>query len=93
MQYALILAAYSNALNTLNILLQHKDILVDAADKKGRTALHYATACGYLDIVISLLKKGANPNYCDKDNKSPLDIAEENGHKEALEYMRTPVFY
>lgn len=34
---------------------------VEATDKNGRTALHYAAAIGNLNIFEELVKEGANP--------------------------------
>jgi len=45
--------------------------LVNAQDKYGYTALHYAAQGGHVSIVIFLLSKGANPN-ADSCGATPL---------------------
>ena len=48
--------------------------LVDHVDKQGRTALHYACVSGRLESVKLLLEAGANPNFKDCKNGTPLGM-------------------
>nr|XP_044997692.1 acyl-CoA-binding domain-containing protein 6 isoform X4 [Jaculus jaculus] len=43
----------------------------DEEDNEGQTALHYAAACEFLDIVELLLQSGADPTLRDQDGCMP----------------------
>ncbi|MEN6465765.1 MAG: ankyrin repeat domain-containing protein, partial [Syntrophaceae bacterium] len=62
-------------------VISQKDVNVRYG--KGNTLLHYAANRGYRDIVELLLKKGANINAGDNDNRTPLH--------EAMAYRRYDV--
>lgn len=47
----------------LRILLEHKELDVDAYDESGWTPLHVATESGFEAGVILLLQYGANLNF------------------------------
>jgi ankyrin repeat protein len=49
-----------------------------------RSALHYACACGSIDVVRAILKKGANPNVIDKYKATPAHDAANAGHFDVL---------
>jgi ankyrin repeat protein len=44
-------------------------------DERGRTALHYAAAIGYSDVVKLLAERGAELSVVDTDGVTPLDAA------------------
>jgi ankyrin repeat protein len=48
---------------------------VDERDERGRTALHYAAAAGYTDVVKRLVERGADATVADVDGVTPLDAA------------------
>jgi ankyrin repeat protein len=48
---------------------------IDARDARGRTALHYAAAVGYTDVVKLLVERGADLRVADADGVTPLDAA------------------
>lgn len=48
---------------------------IDTPNKKGRTALHYASEFGNLETIRILVSKGANLEVQDKDGKLPVDLA------------------
>ena len=54
--------------------------------KKG-TPLHFACAKGYLKIVELLLQAKANPNIRDRDQCTPLDLAQLFGHFQVAEKL------
>jgi ankyrin repeat protein len=54
--------------------------LINHADDKGRTALHFASAGGHLSIVKCLLKHAADPNMTDFNGSSPLHLAVIGNH-------------
>ena len=54
----------------------------NAADRDGRTALHFAAHRGVRpDIVRSLLEAGADPHRRDVAGRTPRDYAEKKGHR------------
>jgi ankyrin repeat protein len=58
-------------------LLECKDVNADLKSVHGYTALHIACNFNCKRFVGLLLQKGADPNLCDRLNKSPLHIAVE----------------
>ncbi|XP_027273143.1 acyl-CoA-binding domain-containing protein 6 isoform X2 [Cricetulus griseus] len=46
----------------------------DEEDNEGQTALHYAAACEFLDIVELLLQSGADPTIRDQDDCLPEEV-------------------
>jgi ankyrin repeat protein len=73
----LAVAARFNALPILRLLLQAPDILIDARDEEGVTALGRAAQTGHEDCVLELLNHKAN-RYIGK--KKPVDLALASGH-------------
>ena len=57
--------------------------------KRPLTALHVASALGFLDIVVELLRAGASQSMVDDDGFTPLRLAEENGCEEVAGVLRT----
>jgi ankyrin repeat protein len=55
--------------------------------RAGWTPLHYAAAFGYLDLIESLMAKGASPEALDESGASPLDAAREAGQQQALRLL------
>lgn len=49
-------------------------------DEDGRTALHFASANGRIEVVQELLKLGADASLVDKKGLMPLDSAQRGGH-------------
>jgi cytohesin len=75
--------------NDLVSLLLSKGIDKEAADTKfGRTALHYAARAGHGAVVRTLMTNGANENATDKAGKTPVQLAEEGGHRGLMTAMK-----
>ena len=90
--YALILAAASqNSVSELQDLLDEKPWYINKPSSSGETALHKAAAKGSLDCVKLLVHRGANVNLIDKQGRTPLLTAWENGQFECHKYMLTSV--
>jgi ankyrin repeat protein len=53
-------------------------------EKTQRSALHYAAACGSLEVCRLILKKGGNPNCLDRKKSTPAHEAAAGGHFEIL---------
>lgn len=86
--YALILSAASqNAISELQEFLDKKPSYINKPSSSGETALHKAAAKGYLDCIKLLIERGANANVVDKQGRTPLLVAWENGHLECHKYM------
>lgn len=49
-------------------------------DENGKTLLHWAAKKAHSEITKLLMAKGANPNSVDKDGKTPLDYAYNDGN-------------
>ncbi len=48
---------------------------MNAAGPKGRTALHYAAAAGFLEVMTILLEHGADYRIRDQQGETPLALA------------------
>jgi ankyrin repeat protein len=78
-QSVLQIASRARQSNIVGLILDlYKDIgrtdLIDHVDKQGKTSLHYACKSGRLESVKLLLEAGADPNYKDSKNVTPLDM-------------------
>lgn len=60
---------------------------VNAKNKNGDTALHFALVNGNTDVARFLIKKGADYNTANNKGKTPIEIAVENGYETVLELM------
>ena len=52
-----------------------KETHVNAVDEDGQTSLHYASYNGHFETVKLLIKKGADPNFENKGEMTPLQLA------------------
>ena len=87
---ALHLAAMNNKRLFVSMLLWGEaDPL--AVNEKGNTALHEAAQMGHVPVIYIILQNGGEPSkdVKNKDGKTPLDLARENGHQEAAECIET----
>lgn len=70
-------------------LLLSKELDKNLADTKfKRTPLHYAAAAGFGSAVRNLLMNGADETRVDTNGKTPIDLAEANGHRGLAAAMR-----
>jgi ankyrin repeat protein len=56
---------------------------VNAANREGKTALHYAAAASHLDVMAVLLDNGADPSIKDHKGETALSLAHLSGKTEA----------
>jgi len=57
---------------------------VNAVDKTGGSALHYATISGDMDLIVPLLNAGADPNAENQNGVTPLHLAALYGDVETI---------
>jgi tetratricopeptide (TPR) repeat protein len=75
--------------NDMVTLLLSKELDKNLADTKyKRTPLHYAAASGFGATVRNLMMNGANESATDVNGKTPIDLAEANGHRGLAAAMR-----
>jgi ankyrin repeat protein len=70
-------AASVNSKKALALLLKKDLAQVNAANKKGDTALHEAARYGSVETIKTLLKAGAKKDLKNNEGKTPLDLATE----------------
>ncbi|EDQ87959.1 uncharacterized protein MONBRDRAFT_9363 [Monosiga brevicollis MX1] len=69
------LAAGNGHANVLKVLARCPGIALDACDRNGRTALHWAAAAGHQACVAALLAFGADPSIVDQNGAVARDYA------------------
>jgi ankyrin repeat protein len=60
---------------------------INAFDKHGRAAIHYAVRGRHVVVIEALLKAGCNPDIQDQDGATPLILASQNGQVEAARVL------
>ncbi|XP_047443781.1 arf-GAP with coiled-coil, ANK repeat and PH domain-containing protein 2-like isoform X6 [Mugil cephalus] len=83
----LIMAVQGGSLVTCEFLLQNA-ANVNQQDAQGRGPLHHATTLGHTGQVCLFLKRGANQNAADIDEKTPLTIAVEAANADIVTLLR-----
>jgi cytohesin len=69
------------------MLLDDGALVNHISEGSGSTALYSAASFGKGDIVELLLKRGANPNLCGTNRKTPYQAASENGFSEVAKQL------
>lgn len=75
----LMVAAKVGRLDMCELLLSSPDIVVNAADMEGNTALHFAAARCHASLVMLFLEKGARLNLVNKQYNTPLHLCAIHG--------------
>src|SRR5262245_33294409 len=83
----LVLAASSNCLDAIDVLLAH-GADVNAADENGTTALMHAAGLGFAKIVQRLLDKGADLDRTNKDRQSAWLMAAMGNQIEVVDIFK-----
>uniref|UniRef100_A0A8C2XEL6 Arf-GAP with coiled-coil, ANK repeat and PH domain-containing protein n=1 Tax=Cyclopterus lumpus TaxID=8103 RepID=A0A8C2XEL6_CYCLU len=83
----LIMAVQGGSLVTCEFLLQNA-ANVNQQDAQGRGPLHHATMLGHTGQVCLFLKRGANQNAADIDEKTPLTIAVDAANADIVTLLR-----
>lgn len=63
-------------------------LLANGGGQEAGHALHGATAFGHTDMARWLLAQGADPNSRNWQDKTPLQVAQANGHEELAAVLR-----
>uniref|UniRef100_A0A8C6TFK1 Arf-GAP with coiled-coil, ANK repeat and PH domain-containing protein n=1 Tax=Neogobius melanostomus TaxID=47308 RepID=A0A8C6TFK1_9GOBI len=82
-----LIQAVSNALAACEFLLQN-GANVNQADSNGRGPLHHGTILGHTGLVCLFLKRGADYNAKDKNQKDPITIAVDNANADIVTLLR-----
>ncbi|KAG7274115.1 hypothetical protein CRUP_028823 [Coryphaenoides rupestris] len=83
----LIMAVQGGSLVTCEFLLQNA-ANVNQQDALGRAPLHHATILGHTGQVCLFLKRGANQNAADMEEKTPLSMAVEAANADIVTLLR-----
>ena len=76
-------AVLHQSTNIIHRCLKSKYLCVDVIDAMGWSALHYAAAKNYCDIISDLVKFGANICLKTDEGYLPINVAQKFGHREA----------
>ena len=85
---ALIYASANGHLDILRYLLARPEILVNAKDKEGKTALIHAVFYARKETISILLNNKANPNARTNVDESALGFALKGGRPEIVSLLR-----
>ena len=84
---ALIISAYHDKISCLKILLENGADPDIKDEKRGQTALMYAARKNKVDIAVELIMKGANDNILDNEQKSALQLAQEENNEDVIKFL------
>jgi ankyrin repeat protein len=84
---ALVTAAYGRDLQCIRLVLEKSKPDVNATDSDGWTSLTIASFNGDSQIVMDLLRHGADPALKDKEGKTAVQRAQENESTEAISLL------
>ena len=82
-----IMAEVGNTDEVSRLLKQGADIHAKKMNKSGKTALHFASKKGHIEMVRLLIDKGADTNTRDKYGLTPLHLASMEGHTEIVRLL------
>lgn len=83
---ALHFAVGRNNLSAVDFLLSHK-ARVDVADKHGLTVLHLAAWSGSFEIMLMLVKAGADQRAKSQEGMNALHLAAQNNNLHIVDYL------
>ena len=65
-----------------------RGLLVTVRDGQQRTALHCAAGGGHLELVVELMRRGAEIAAQDADGLTAAELAEARGHTQIVEAIK-----
>lgn len=77
-------AARAGHVDMINLLVNQFQANVWAEDCLGRQALHFAAQVGISEVVMLLVKLGADPNQAGRHQMTPLHYAAKEGHTDVV---------
>ncbi|MDP0561760.1 MAG: ankyrin repeat domain-containing protein [Candidatus Endonucleobacter sp. (ex Gigantidas childressi)] len=83
----LFMAVSQNNCSVVQCLIDHKALINEIVD--GVSPLHLAVLNGDMDVIKYLCENGADINNKHDNNKSPFDVAKDEGKKEIVTYFKT----
>jgi hypothetical protein len=86
---SLMFASQFGHLEVARLLIEHGANVNAATTNDGLTSLMLASMGGHLEVVRLLIKHGANENAKSVNGKTAIDIAEENGRENVVEFLRS----
>jgi ankyrin repeat protein len=90
----LMAASYEGHMDVLELLLAHGCGDIDQQlFSSGHTALHWACVYARAGVVEVLLGAGADPHVVDRDGRTPLSEAVEQGHVECVALLEVSMAY
>ncbi|XVF72512.1 hypothetical protein PTKIN_Ptkin12aG0127000 [Pterospermum kingtungense] len=82
---------YAAAINRVDLIevlfLAYKNLDLNAVDFCGRTPIHIAASYGCTEVIRFCLSAGGNPEVLDVNRCSPLHLAAQEGHLDAVECL------
>lgn len=72
-------------------VLRYKPSINSASGSEQNTALHWAVQGGSDEIVVLLLKNGANPSLTNAKGESPLDIAKHHQNQTLVRILQAEI--
>ncbi len=81
-------AALAGQKGAAEVLLKHGADANARDTESGATPLHRAASWGRIDVLELLLAHAADPEIKDKNGRTPLDLAIENGQSEAAMVLK-----
>ena len=85
----LIEAAKKGNLQMMTFWIEKRCVKPNVHDGDGRTPLHYACMKKNRKIVDYLINQGADINAKDSNGYTPFDVAQESGHSDIVECLRS----
>ena len=82
----LMMASSEGHVDVVRCLVRNKAVraTIDAQSRSGCTALWHASIANRAEVVKVLVEVGANPMVADRDGRTPLDMAKNEGHGECI---------
>ena len=81
-------AAYNGQLDKMRKIIRKEEIKnIDERDSIGRTALHWGTAAGNVELVVFLMDRKAKINATDRLGWTPLTMAALYGHDTIVRFL------
>uniref|UniRef100_A0A9J2PTX4 ANK_REP_REGION domain-containing protein n=1 Tax=Ascaris lumbricoides TaxID=6252 RepID=A0A9J2PTX4_ASCLU len=85
----LMTAVWASNYEIAHYMLESIAVSPNAVDFQGATALNIAAQIGHRDLVVLLLKFGAEPSLCDNLGRNAADVAQLAGHEHIRQILKS----